>query len=76
MLGEFDLVRIQSKNLRKKNKKGMPPYVYTQHLLLFPLSQNRELLPFLNKDLLFSKTINEGTLNITLKIDGQEEKPP
>ena len=61
------LVKIQTKTIRKKAKRGQPPYVCKQHLMPFPTSQNEELAPFLKKDLQFSMKVEEDTLKVTLK---------
>ncbi len=59
------MVKIQSKKITKQYKRGT--YSYTQHLLPFPAARNRELEPFLKKQLNFNMTSKGDTLNLSLK---------
>ena len=61
------MVKIQSKTIRKRCKSNQPPYIYKQHLMPFPLSENEGLTPFLKQKLQFSMIIDDDTLTITPK---------
>jgi hypothetical protein len=59
------MVKIQTKKIPKKYKRKVR--IYKQHLMLFPLARNEELIPFLKEQLQFGMNIIDDTLNITLK---------
>ena len=69
------MVKIQTKTIRKKAKRGQPDYVSKQHLMPFPTAQNEELKPFLKKDLQFKMKVEEDTLKVTLKKEKTDTKP-
>jgi hypothetical protein len=62
-----EMVKIQTRTIRKKNKAGKPPYVYKQHLIPVPLTRNEELKPFLKKQLEFGMNVKDDNLDVSLK---------
>jgi hypothetical protein len=69
------MVKIQTKTTRKKAKGNRPDYICKQHLIPVPTSQNKQLTPFLKKDLQFSMSIKKDILNVTLKKEDSVENP-
>jgi hypothetical protein len=59
-------VKIQSRTIKKRYKKGKREYRYKQHLLPFPTKQNENLKPFLHRELQFKMNAKDDVLNVTL----------
>ncbi len=60
------MVKIQTRLIRKRYKRGTQPYVYRQLLLPFPAKCNRVLEPFLKKKLHFELDVKDETVSISL----------
>ena len=62
------MVKIQTRKISKKYKRKVR--IYKQHLLLFPLARNEELMPFLKEQIQFGMYIIDDTVTITLRKNG------
>jgi len=60
------MVKIQSRLIRKRYKRGSRPYIYSQLLLPFPAKCNRVLEPFLKKKLRLLLDVKDGFISINL----------